>query len=108
MLGVVLGRLSRREALGLLGAGAGLGFGKALNSSLEASGWRLGNAGLAAARWQAPASTPTFSRGAVVRHGLRDVSPAALPSAATLFHEHLSFEWPRVNPRPADGRASRP
>jgi phosphotriesterase-related protein len=35
-------------------------------------------------------------RGPVVRTVLNDVPPDALGSAATLFHEHLSFEWARV------------
>ena len=103
-----MGTLTRREALGLLGAGAGVGLAQALNSRLEAGGWRLGKVGLAVAPSQAVASALTFPRDAVVRTVLGDVSPAALGSAATLFHEHLSFEWARVNPRPADGRASRP
>jgi phosphotriesterase-related protein len=107
MLGVVLRRLSRREALGLIGAGTGLGL---LNSRLEARGWRLGRAGPPAATWQAGASARKviFPSGARIRTVLGDVSPDTLGNAATLFHEHLSFEWARVNPRPADGRASRP
>jgi phosphotriesterase-related protein len=105
-----LGRLSRREALGLIGAGAGIGLGKALNSRLEARGWRLGSAARVTAPWQgvAPPSKVTFPGGARIRTVLGDVSPETLGNAATLFHEHLSFEWARVNPRPADGRASRP
>jgi phosphotriesterase-related protein len=86
--------LSRREAIGLLGAGAGFGLVSALR----------GARGLAAAPWQAgPARTPGFPNGAVIRTVLRDVSPDTLGTTATLFHEHLSFEWARVMPRPANG-----
>jgi phosphotriesterase-related protein len=102
-----LGRLSRRDALGLLGAGAGLGLAQAWNSRLEARAGKLGTAGPAAAPWQAGASAVTFPSGARIRTVLGDVSPDTLGNRATLFHEHLSFEWARVSP-PADGRASRP
>jgi predicted metal-dependent phosphotriesterase family hydrolase len=86
--------LSRREALGLLGASAGFGL---------ASAWR-GEAGLTAAPRQAAATrTLTFPSGAVIRTVLRDVAPGTLGMTATLFHEHLSFEWARVMPRPANG-----
>jgi phosphotriesterase-related protein len=59
-------RLSRREALGILAAGAGFGFAR-------------GQAG-----------------DAVIRTVLADVAPASLGTTATLFHEHLSFEWAKV------------
>jgi predicted metal-dependent phosphotriesterase family hydrolase len=93
-------RLSRREALGLLGAGAGFGLTAALR----------GGADLNAASWQAVASSAkvTFPEGATIRTVLRDVDPETLGTAATLFHEHLSFEWARVNPRPANGRVNPP
>lgn len=66
-------KLSRREAIGLLGVGAGLGF---------ASAVRLGaqNAG-------------PFERGAVIRTILKDVSPDAV-NGSVLFHEHLSIRYP--------------
>src|SRR2546422_930935 len=58
--------LSRRKALGLLGAGAGFALASALR----------GEAGLAAAPWQAAATrTLNFPNGAVIRTVLRDVSP---------------------------------
>ncbi len=63
-------QLSRREMLGLLGAGAGLSL--------------------------AFAGKVTFPRKAVIRTVLNDVSPDTLGTKATLFHEHLSFEWARV------------
>ena len=66
--------MNRREALGILGVGAGFG--------------------IALARQDFPAA----QRGAVIRTVLRDIAPDALGSSATLFHEHLSWEWARVAP----------
>ena len=78
-------RLSRREVLGLLAAGAGVGV---------------------VSRLQAVALTGkvSFPKGAVIRSLLKDLSPDTLGTAATLFHEHLSFEWARV--RGPNGRGS--
>jgi predicted metal-dependent phosphotriesterase family hydrolase len=68
--------MNRREAIGVLAAGAaGFAFG----------------------------APPAFPKKSVVRTVLGDVSPDALASKATLFHEHLSFEWARVT-----GRQDRP
>jgi len=92
--------MNRREAIGLLGAGAGLGL---LSSSLASAG--------NAAMWQAaasPARNVTFAKGAIVRTILKDLSPDALASGVTLFHEHLSIELPPVQPtqqRPANAPA---
>ncbi|HYL37893.1 MAG TPA: hypothetical protein VEV17_18400 [Bryobacteraceae bacterium] len=63
-------RLTRREALGLLGLGAA-----AAVSRSAASG----------------ASTPQFPKGAIIRTILKDLPPEALTGGATLFHEHMSF-----------------
>jgi phosphotriesterase-related protein len=76
-------RLTRREAIGLLGVGAGLGVITALQ----------GDAGLAASA-QTAATKVTFPRGAIIRTILKDVSPEALGNGATLFHEHLSIRDP--------------
>jgi len=46
----------------------------------------------------APREALTFPKGATIRTVLRDVSPDTL-NRATLFHEHLSFEWARVAPQ---------
>jgi phosphotriesterase-related protein len=62
------GRISRRELLGVLAAGAGVGFGFAQRE--------VG--------------------GPIIRTVLGDVAPASLGTTATLFHEHLSFEWAKV------------
>lgn len=75
--------------IGLLGAGA-IG---------AASAWGEGN-GAIAAPLQTAASTGglTFPKGATIRTVLKDVSPGTM-TKATLFHEHLSFEWARVAPQ---------
>ncbi len=78
--------LTRRDAIGLLVAGAGFGLVTALPG-----GARLVAAG------QRPAATVTFPRGAIIRTILKDVSPEALGGGATLFHEHLSI----MDPHPA-------
>jgi len=44
-------------------------------------------------------------QGAVIRTLLRDLNPDALDRSATLFHEHLSWEWARVSPPAANGTA---
>jgi phosphotriesterase-related protein len=46
--------------------------------------------------------------GRVVRTLLNDVSPDALGTATTLFHEHLSFEWARVRGPNGRGPSSGP
>jgi phosphotriesterase-related protein len=46
----------------------------------------------------APGSALTFPKGATIRTVLKDVSPETI-TRATLFHEHLSFEWARVAPQ---------
>lgn len=71
-------KMTRREALGALGASAA--------------------AGMAAARWdavfaQAPAP-PVFPKGAIIRTLLKDLPPEALASGPSLFHEHLSMHYP--------------
>jgi phosphotriesterase-related protein len=40
----------------------------------------------------------SFPQGATIRTVLKDVSPDSI-TKATLFHEHLSFEWARVAPQ---------
>jgi phosphotriesterase-related protein len=75
--------LTRREALGLIGASAG---------------------GALALRWGAPAAgAQSLPKNAVIRTVLKDITPDSLGTASTLFHEHLSFEWARVT-----GRQDRP
>lgn len=78
------GSLTRREVLGLLGVGAGLGLVSALGDDV----------GLAAASWQAAASSSKTLRvpnGAIIRTLLKDVPPDKLGTGSILFHEHLSY-----------------
>lgn len=70
--------MTRREALGVLGAGT---------------------AAAVAFEWRAPlfAQTPkppVFPRGAIIRTLLKDLPPQALASGPSLFHEHLSMHYP--------------
>jgi phosphotriesterase-related protein len=93
-------RLSRREALNLLGVG-GLG----LISTTHASNSVL------AATWQAAGARPrrvTFPKGAVIRALLKDTPPETLTNGATLFHEHFSIDLPPVTPRPANAPPPQP
>src|SRR5262245_38410798 len=64
-------RLSRREALGVLGTAAGGGL-------LTLHGIRL------------DAQSATFPRGAIIRTLSKDIAPHAI-AGSTLFHEHLSI-----------------
>ena len=86
--------ISRREAVRLLGAGAGIGV---------ATAWAPGASPRAAAGQAAGqgSSSITFPDGAVVRTVLADVDPVEVGSGATLFHEHLSFDYasPPAEPR---------
>ena len=86
--------MSRREAVRLLGAGAGLGL---------AAAWGAGTAPRAAGRQETGqgASSITFPDGAVVRTVLADIDPVEIGAGATLFHEHLSFDYasPPAEPR---------
>src|SRR5438445_3197556 len=61
-------RFSRRQAIGLLGLGAGLGF-------VEARG---------------DAQTQTIPRGAIIRTILKDLPPDGVGTGAALMHEHLT------------------
>jgi phosphotriesterase-related protein len=63
-------RLTRREALGFLGAGAAATL--------------LPHAAMGA-------DAPQFPKGAIIRTILKDLPPEALAGGATLFHEHLSL-----------------
>ena len=67
--------LTRREAISLLGVGAGVGLAS-----------RLGFA-------QNAGTQPVFERGAVIRTLLKDVAPATI-DGPVLFHEHLSIRYP--------------
>jgi phosphotriesterase-related protein len=90
--------ISRRELLGLFGAAAGLG--------LAATG--VAGVDVEPLQTAARAADVAFPKDAVIRTVLKDVSPNALGTAATLFHEHLSFEWARVRGPNGRGPATGP
>jgi phosphotriesterase-related protein len=79
----ILHRLTRREALGVLGAGSGVG----LLAMLRAQREILAELAVAGSKKKV-----TFPKGAIVRTILKDIPPEELASGATLFHEHLSVD----------------
>jgi predicted metal-dependent phosphotriesterase family hydrolase len=81
------GLLNRRQAITLLGGGAGL----AVVSSLEPAA-RLLASGQVASKGTGALTFPT---GAIVRTILKDLAPEALASGNTLFHEHLDGVYSR-------------
>jgi phosphotriesterase-related protein len=93
-------RLTRREALVLLGGGAGLALAPALG----------GRRDLFAPSVEALAARKkvTFPRGAIIRTLQKDLPPDALASGTTLFHEHLSIDLPQFGPRPANAPPLQP
>ena len=87
-------RLTRRDAVRLLGAGAGLGVISVLKGAdLLAAPLQKGAA--------SSASKVTFPKGAIIRTLLRDLPPETFQSGAILFHEHLSWRPPQFGPPPA-------
>lgn len=94
-------RITRRQALALLGAGSGFG--------VLATGGPLVRAAAGAVQAGAAnrASSP-IPRGAVIRTILKDLTPDQLGNGSILFHEHMSFNSgffekmrPASAPRPA-------
>lgn len=71
-------KLTRREALTVLAAGAAAGVAGRFGDALSA---------------QAPAR-PVFAKGAIIRTLLKDVAPEELAAGPSLFHEHLSMRYP--------------
>lgn len=94
-------RLRRRDALGMLGVGAGV------------AAVAIGRGGLPLIAWSMQAPNPArrataIPRGAVIRTILKDLRPDELGNGAILFHEHMSFDSsffermrPANAPRPA-------
>jgi len=78
-------RLSRREAIGLLGLGAGLAFVPGVR------GAKL-----------------TFPKGAIIRTLFQDVPPESMGKGTILFHEHLSLDLPQFGARPANAPPPQP
>jgi phosphotriesterase-related protein len=74
--------MTRRDALGVIGIGAGAGLVSMLGHEAE----------LIAGVLQSRSAPPVvFPRGAVIRTLLKDVPPESLAGGPTLFHEHLSI-----------------
>ena len=72
----------------LLGAGAGVGLAAACQPNTESE------VEVVEGQASSPIAPPvTFPQGAIVRTILGDVSPDTLSDGATLFHEHLSFNY---------------
>jgi len=97
-------RFSRREAIGLLGVGAGFGLASTWTEDVAAfMDWRTATS---AKKLQLP-------KGAIIRTLLKDISPDTI-TGATLFHEHLSIDMSTItNPGryavpPAPGRGTAP
>ncbi len=93
-------RVGRRAALRLLGAGAaGAGLGVVAGSGRPAV--RAASALVQEPAGAGATSGVAFPEGAVVRTLLADVDPQVLGSGATLFHEHLAFDYasPPAEPR---------
>jgi len=65
-------RFSRRQAIGMLGLGAGLGLVEALRGEVGAP------------------RTQTIPRGAIIRTILKDLPPDGVGTGAALMHEHLT------------------
>lgn len=87
-------RLSRRAAMRLLGtaaAGAGLGLTTGCGSAEPPAAEPAQALG---------GGTVAFPEGAIVRTLLADIDPAALDVGATLFHEHLAFDYSSPPPQP--------
>ena len=76
------GKVTRREALELIGAAAGIGLLGAYGS--------MGPIDTLAASVEQ--KRVVFPKGAIIRTILKDVPPRDLESGATLFHEHLSVD----------------
>jgi phosphotriesterase-related protein len=78
--------MSRRSAIGVLGAGLGFGY---------LSGAVCGGVLEAAVQRGTPAGKVTFPKGAIIRGILKDLAPEELANGYTLFHEHLDGVYSR-------------
>ena len=100
-----LSHLTRREALGMLGTGAGAGLAFAAGcGGGSAPPAESGGGGMEEAAGAMP--DVTFPDGAVIRTILGDIDPATLAGGATLFHEHLDINQAYAVP-PRDEARSR-
>ena len=95
-------RLTRREAIGMLGAGAGVAFVTACQNQDQ-------DASPQVEIREAPAApTVTFPEGAIIRTILEDLSPETLATGATMFHEHLDLFQAYSSPPSERGRDAAP
>src|SRR5712692_2434285 len=78
-------RISRRQALTLLGAGASLGV------LTSVAGERSLLAAVQAAQGGSNRASSPIPRGAIIRTILKDLQPDQVGNGAILFHEHMSF-----------------
>jgi phosphotriesterase-related protein len=81
---------TRREAIGMLGLGAGVGLASMLGRETEALEAAFQSRGAAAA-------AVSFPPGAIIRTLLKDLAPESLAGGPTLFHEHLSINLSNTN-----------
>jgi phosphotriesterase-related protein len=88
--------LSRREAIGLLSAGVGIGL---IDGMLDHTALALGQPG----GWHTAASRtkPAFQKGAIIRTAIKDLSPEALSAGSVQIHEHLTGQFTPTPPLPA-------
>ena len=86
--------LSRREAMRLLGAST-VGAGFSLTAGCGSGSEPVSEPAPALSR-----ASVTFPDGAIVRTVLADVDPAVIGTGATLFHEHLVFDFSSPPPEP--------
>ncbi len=102
-------RLTRRDAMRLLGVATGFGAAAAVEGN-ELLAWLQRRATSAPGRFPRGATSVPgrIPRGAVIRTLLKDVPPDALGSGATLFHEHLSINLAGLGGGGGAGRAGQP
>ena len=87
--------MSRRDAIGLLSAGAGLGL---LHSLRDDTALAFGQPG----GWHAAAgrAKPVFQKGSVIRTAIKDMAPEELSSGSMQIHEHLGGQFTPTPPPP--------
>lgn len=93
-------RFTRREAIGMLGMGAGAGLIPMLGKEPGVAA-----AGQATARSAQRLASP---RGAVIRTILKDVRPESAGTGAALFHEHLLLSYTSPPPPPRQASSTPP
>jgi phosphotriesterase-related protein len=88
--------MTRREAMTLLGSGAGFVLARAFGDNPERlfaqpGGW-----------FAAPSSKPTFVKGSVIRTVVKDIPPESLANGSVQIHEHLGGVFRETPPPPKD------